>query len=247
MKYTGLWEHIRLCIEFSWPLRHFICGCKNLCSAVCVFVWCNCNLQGTWVIYGNILAPQHIRLLGALAMSEGKRWVCPLGSQESPAKPTVTPSTALSTSKWKYLLLNTLTDQVSFRSESGSCSFSIASKPPPENKQANKQTKKPHKNQPKNPKNLSYVVTQFPSRDNAKEQILVRNKQKVENFEGTNVEKCWFVPFAKELNKENRTFYLSALMLLAGRNAEANAKKFVSSRVGSERRFISPYYLYDFL
>lgn len=69
----------------------------------------------------------------------------------------------------------------------------------------------------------------------------------MENFKGTNVEKCWFVPFAKELNKENKTFYLSALMLLAGRNAEANAKKFVSSRVGSERRFISPYYLYDFL
>lgn len=156
MKYTGLQEHIRLCIEFSWSLWHFICGCKNLCYCVCVcfsgiIVIYRWYLGHLWKYFGPTIHQ------GALAMREGKGWACPLET-ESPAEPMVTPWTALSVSKWKYLQLNTLRDQVSFKSESGPCSFSTASKPPPQ-KQMNKPTKEPLPKTQKTPKNLPCVVS----------------------------------------------------------------------------------------
>lgn len=53
MKYIGLQELIRWCIEFSGPLWHFICGCKkSLLLCVCVCVWYNCF---TGVIPGSFM------------------------------------------------------------------------------------------------------------------------------------------------------------------------------------------------
>jgi len=48
MKYIGLQEHIRWCIEFPGPLWHFICGCKES-LVLCVYVSGTIALQGWYL------------------------------------------------------------------------------------------------------------------------------------------------------------------------------------------------------
>lgn len=79
MKYTGLQEHIRWCIEFSWPLWHFICGCKNFCYCVCVFVWCNCNLQVVLPHLWKYFGPTIHQITGCPCHEWGERMSLSLG------------------------------------------------------------------------------------------------------------------------------------------------------------------------
>lgn len=88
-------------------VRTSVIVCVCLSGVIVIYRW-------YLVLYGNILAPQYVRLLDTLVMSEGKGWVCPLGSQESPAKPMVTPFTALSVSLKMKISAGEIFDRSSF-------------------------------------------------------------------------------------------------------------------------------------
>jgi len=98
-------------------------GVKNLWYCVCMCLVQLLYRGDTWVTYVNKLTSQYIRSLSALAIIEVKVWVCLSQTEQTPPKPMVTTSTALSTSQGIHLLVYRLTHQAPFRSKSGSRSF----------------------------------------------------------------------------------------------------------------------------
>lgn len=125
---------------------------------VCVFVWCNCNLQ---VILGSFMEIfWHHNTSGywvPLLWVRGKD-DCPLGSQDHPAKPMITLSTALSASKRKYLQVNTLVHQLSSGLNLDHALFQQHHSNHHKNKQTNQRNCLPHPKSSKTPKKLPCIV-----------------------------------------------------------------------------------------
>lgn len=248
MKYTGLQQHIRWCIEFSWPLWHFICGCKNLGYCVCVclsgviVIW-RWYLGHLWKYFGITIH----QVTGCPCHGWGERMSLSLGESRVSCQAHGHTFHSLVCLKMKISAGENL-GTLSFLQVWIWIMFFFRSIKATTTK-TSKQTKESSQKLPKTLRNFLvqwvYCVDNSPKiKYKGKNSI----KEQAGNGEFWKHKNCCYIPFAKKLNKENKTtFFLFALRFWLAKMQKQTPKSFFLLEWEVKRRFITPYYLYDFL